>query len=212
MPTSLRITLLLSASLHMACFGMFEPTFGNPLQKLNLSKVTFLGPIFRITEFSPGADYRASSRKFVIKQPHFFKPPSVASKKEEAFLTFKNEPLKPLAFLRQETKKISFLPAVESDLFLKRKKEPTVVFYPPLPYSFLLYFQDRQIAHIEFMFYISSNGKIVDIKRKVSSGNLDADLLSLRYIAHYLSLAEGKFPREAWQVVNIDLARKNDKD
>jgi len=196
----------------MACFGMFEPTFGNPLQKLNPAKVTFLGPIFRVAEFSPGLETQIPASKFIIKQSHFFKPSSVAKKKEEAFLTFKSEPLKPLAFLRQETKKISFLPAVEVDFFSNRRKEPTVVFYPPLPYSFLLYFQDRQIAHIEFMFYISSNGKILDIKRKVSSGNLDADLLSLRYIAHYLSLTEGRFPREAWQVVNIDLARKNDKD
>ena len=41
------------------------------------------------------------------------------------------------------------------------------------------------------------------------SGNLEADLLSMRYINHYLSVQQQMFPVNKWQVVKIELSAQN---
>lgn len=194
----------------MVFLGIFEPTFGGSLQKLNFSRVSFLGPILQTVDFLPShANYYTSLDKNIGKKS-FIKLSKFIKREENNFSTVRYKPIKPPAVVTLNKEKVFFLSRFDERYFIKRKKEPTIVFHPPLPYSFLLYFQDRQIAHIEFMFYISGNGKISSLKRKVSSGNLDADLLSLRYIAHCLNLVEGKFPSDSWQTVEIDLTRKND--
>lgn len=193
----------------MACFAIFEPTFGNSLQKFNFAKVSFLGPILQTIDLSLNDNYQKAMNKNISKELSFLKP-SLVKKEKNIFLTLGLKPRKPLAAITSNKGKVTFTSEVDLGDINKPKKEPTIIFYPPLPYSFLLYFRDRQIAHIEFMFYISSNGKISSIKRKISSGSLDADLLSLRYIAHCLNLVEGKFPHDTWQTVKIDLTRKND--
>jgi hypothetical protein len=195
----------------MACFVIFEPTFGNPLKKLDFTKVTFLGPILQTIDLSINDNYREFVDKGIGRQARILKPRLLLDKKKDIiFLESKSVPIKPLVAVTLNREKITFISNYSSNIANTRKKETTIIFYPPLPYSFLLYFQDRQIAHIEFMFYISDNGKIGSIKRKISSGNLDVDLLSLRYITHCLSLVEGKFPSNTWQTVKIDLTRKND--
>jgi hypothetical protein len=84
--------------------------------------------------------------------------------------------------------------------------------YPKLPHHFLIYFKDRQRVHIELMFNIMTKAMIntILIKRKVSSGNLEADLLSMRYMSHYLFIQQSKFIPDKWQTVKIDLWAKDD--
>ena len=86
------------------------------------------------------------------------------------------------------------------------------MFYPRLPPYFSLYFKDRQVAHMELMFKITSSLKnsSISIKRKISSGNLEADLLCMRYINHYLFVQQGIFTSGDWQAVKIELSAKND--
>ncbi|MGE5197021.1 MAG: hypothetical protein ACM3IL_00745, partial [Deltaproteobacteria bacterium] len=76
----------------------------------------------------------------------------------------------------------------------------------------LLYFKDRQAAHIELMFNVLPDGKSnsMDIKRKISSGNLEVDLLTMRYLSHYLFIQQAGFPANKWQTVKIELSPKND--
>jgi len=211
MPFSLRMTLLLSLSLHMLGLGIFEPTFGKPLERSEFARISFLGQILQAGDFSFPANYRGLAQRDGLRPLPFLKPSSPIKKKEADFAGIMPKPVKPLAALTQHRQKISFAPKVDLAVLRRRKEESSVVFHPPLPYSFLLYFQDRQVAHMEFMFYISGEGKISYIKRKISSGNLDVDLLAARYIAHYLNLLEGSFPPGAWQTVKIDLTRKNDQ-
>lgn len=212
MASPLRVTLLLSASIHIACFGIFEPTFGSSLSKPNLTQIAFLGPILEVFDFSPTVNYPQSMDKNISKYTPVLKSQSLIKKQESEFLSLKVLPLKPLVTTGFKKDKSTFIPKIDLASLKQRKREPTVIFYPPLPYSFLLYFQDRQTAHIEFMFYISKDDKVTSIKRKISSGNLDADILALRYIAHYLNLYEENFPADSWQTVEIDLSRENDKD
>jgi hypothetical protein len=83
----------------------------------------------------------------------------------------------------------------------------SITLYPPLPYHFLLYFKDRQAVHIELEFNKISKGQnsSILIKRKISSGNLEADLLSMRYLEHYLLLQQSQLPSNEWQSVKIEL-------
>lgn len=96
---------------------------------------------------------------------------------------------------------------------LIKKDRPVVMLYPRLPYQFNLYFKDRQVAHVELMYNITkqnSHNSIVII-RKVSSGNLDADLICLRYINNYLSAQQERVcVTDGWKTVKIELSAKND--
>jgi hypothetical protein len=86
------------------------------------------------------------------------------------------------------------------------------MFYPRLPEHFLLFFKDRQVVHIELMYNVAPRYKtnVITLKRKISSGNLEADLLSMRYIEHYLFIGQTKFVKNKWQTVKIDLSAKHD--
>ena len=212
MSTALRITLVFSISLHMACFGIFEPTFGRALQRLNFTNVSFLGSILKAADFIPlSTNYPQSTDS--SRQMRLLQRSALVKIQAEDFLTLKADPVKPAVVLALSTQKPTFIPpAGDLNMLSQRRGEPSITFYPPLPYSFLLYFQDRQKAHIEFMFYVSSKGKFSSLKRKISSGNLEADLISLRYIAHCLNLLEGRSPPDSWQTVKIDLTRKDDKN
>lgn len=90
-----------------------------------------------------------------------------------------------------------------------RKKDSTVIIHPMLPYELQLYFKDRQSVHLELMFSVVSSGgrKFIIVKRKISSGNLDADLLCSRYLGHYLFIQQSRFALNSWQTVRIDLSK-----
>jgi len=210
MPLSLRTTLLVSLSLHMLGLGLFEPTFGKPLERPDFAGISFLGRILKPGDFTSLAAYRAADKGNLRPLP-LLRPASPVNKKEVDFTGVMPGVVKPTVTMAQNRGKLSFPPKVDLSFLSRRRKESSVIFHPPLPYTFLLYFQDRQVAHMEFMFYISGEGKISYIKRKISSGNLDADLLAARYIAHYLNLLEGSFPTGAWQAVKIDLTRKDNQ-
>lgn len=87
-------------------------------------------------------------------------------------------------------------------------RSTAIIFHPQIPYSLAPYFKDRETVHIELMFNIVQlrTGSSVQVKRKVSSGNLEADLLSMRYISRYLSMQRQAIPTNAWQTVKIDLS------
>lgn len=89
-----------------------------------------------------------------------------------------------------------------------RRRDPVLLLHPMLPYQFDLYFKDRQTVHIELEFFItqSSDRNFVSLRRKISSGNLEADLLSMRYIGHYLFIQQARFMPNSWQSVKIEFS------
>jgi len=90
------------------------------------------------------------------------------------------------------------------------KKDSVITIHPLLPYGLQLYFRDRQSVHMELEFMIYTNRsakKFIIIKRKISSGNLDADLLCSRYLGHYLFIQQERFATNIWQTVKIDLSQ-----
>jgi len=125
--------------------------------------------------------------------------PALAGEKPPVCLPFNQEK----RFFSQKLLPISAISA---------RKEPAIMFYPRLPYHFALYFKDRQTAHIELMFQVISGAQrnSVLVKRRISSGNLEADLLSMRYISRYLFIQQRAFAPNKWQIVRIDLSTVND--
>ncbi|MFA5075586.1 MAG: hypothetical protein WC436_05810 [Candidatus Babeliales bacterium] len=89
-----------------------------------------------------------------------------------------------------------------------KRRDPVLLMHPLLPYQFGLYFKDRQSVHIELEFKITrADGRnFVSLRRKISSGNLEADLLSMRYIGHYLFIQQARFVPSVWQTVKIEFS------
>lgn len=116
------------------------------------------------------------------------------------------ETIKPLLFVQPFPQKGLF---AENERFTMPRVEDNPVFlHPLLPSEIQMYFKDRQQVHIQLLFKIIDEGKknSVVVARKVSSGNLEVDLLCARYIWHYLRMQQSRFSSNAWQTVKIDLS------
>jgi len=194
-------TVLFSLLGHLTVFSLFSFSFGNKIPKADYAPVVFWGAVLRSADLMPRRD-----AVLKIKNPEFSSPAKVT--KESPVIS--NIYLKPAINLAVSTQKLSFAPGPVAPLASGVRPEAVIMLYPQLPQNFLLYFQDRQVVHIELVFDIISGGKAnsVTIKRKISSGNLDADLLTMRYISHYLFIQQAAFPQDSWQTVKIDLSTK----
>jgi hypothetical protein len=116
--------------------------------------------------------------------------------------------IKPRAELAFNINKADFVEYKATAVPVAVPQESVIMFHPLLPYQLQLYFKDRQSVHIELMFNILTSGErnSILVKRKISSGNLEADLLSKRYIEHYLFIQQARFSPDTWQTVKIDLS------
>ncbi len=194
--------LFISLLGHITVFTVFSFSFGPRIPKANFSNISFLGAILPNLDLTPSLYTRT-----LIRKPDTL----VLDKVSRESTLVSREYLKPPVILAFNTEKKLF---AQQDLMLSwvaaKRKEPAIMFYPKLPYHFALYFRDRQSVHIELEFkIISSAGRnTAVIKRKISSGNLEADLLSMRYIGHYLFIQQAGQVTNKWQTVKIDLSAK----
>ena len=215
---SFRKTIFISLLGHTTIFSLFSFSFGYKIPKADYIAVSFWGGILRTSDLEPLPQARAidvrNIRNREIKEI-FVRELNIKpiEKTDKGYLGDFGYYFKPPAFLGIKDEKAIFIPEKTPISFLHRGEIPAIMFYPSLPHHFLLYFKDRQLAHIELMFNITSGQKInpVVIKRKISSGNLEADLLSVRYISHYLFIQQAAFPSNIWQTVKIELSPKDDK-
>lgn len=212
---SLKITLIISLIWHILCMGLLEPTFDKSLKGSSLCLISFLGPILNTSDLSSGfnldkiASHSNSLYAGRISQMNFKISPLY--KKDIGYFSPLKTHIRPIYNPNfNNIQKVIFKTGLESNILRRYSDESSVIFHPRLPYSFLIYFKDRQRAHIEFTFYISGKGEIAFIKRNISSGNLEVDLLASRYITRHLSLVKDQFPTNSWQTVKIDLTRKDD--
>ncbi|MCM8780789.1 MAG: hypothetical protein NC908_02560 [Candidatus Omnitrophica bacterium] len=199
-------TLLISLAGHIVIFSIFGVYLGRKIVEVRYSDIAFLGDFLYPSDLKQTqlCNIRDTDT-LVFKKTYTVFLDSI--RKEYPFLF--SHYLKPHSNLVYQKDKTVLLQGVYSDLASLNKKESIVMFYPVLPYNFLLYFKDRQVAHIELAFLILSKKKNnIVVKRKVSSGNLEADLLSMRYLSRYLSIQQKNFPQDIWQSVRIDLSAK----
>lgn len=195
---------------HIAVFGLFNFSFGHKIPQLYFANIYSLGSILgKVDLINNKENLNAPKMKkdFVAK----FRP-KVLVKTNNEYPAITDYYLKPqFNIIPGETKTVS-LPVSIPLPVMRRVKEQALMFYPRLPQHFLLFFKDRQIVHIELMYNVVPRNKtnVITLKRKISSGNLEVDLLSMRYIEHYLFIEQSRFMRNKWQTVKIDLSAKND--
>lgn len=206
-------TLILSLLGHITVFSVFSLSFGNRIPlKADSLLVFFWGQLLSNSQVLPQIQFigkkRLSNKEFLTRISEAEAQDTI----DKGLLYFSRNYLKPtLSTVLNKEKEIlirkSYLPQ-----FSLQRKESTIIFHPLLPYNFALYFKDRQIAHVELMFNIVTRKErnSIIIKRRISSGNLEVDLLVMRYIGHYLFIQKTKFPPNTWQTVKIDLSAKND--
>jgi len=196
-------TIIISLLGHLAFFSIFNLSFGQKISPMNYVSVSFWGQVLYNSQFS-------LNQPKETKQSPLLKIPDTSTLnkiKEEPFLSARYY-LKPSLAVAFNTEKGAFRGKNAPLSFPLKRKEPQIIFHPLLPYSFTLYFKDRQVAHVELMFKLSSGSlhKSIEIKRRLSSGNLEVDLLSARYIGHYLFIQQARFALNRWQSVKIDLS------
>ena len=213
---------------HMVLFSMFSLSFGPKIPEVSFARVYFWGAIFRspdlMNNWNFDIRYKTGrlvgkseisvldkiNRENLLASRDYLKPPvSLTFNQEKIAFT----PLETIG--RQEKDKVSltgFTRELTPISLMSGRKESAIIFYPRLPYHFALYFKDRQTVHIELMFQVISGDKrnSILVKRRISSGNLEADLLSMRYISHYLFMQQRGFVPNKWQTVKIDLSTVND--
>lgn len=204
----LKKSILVSMFCHFTVFGLFSFSSGERPLKLDYPPVSFFGRIL--------GNYALTARlppdPFDIKKAFLNKVNTLAldaSRQPPGVGAYYFKPQASVAF--RKYKETALREAIAQPAVLPRR-ESVVMLYPQLPYHFLLYFKDRQTVHIELAFKIISHAKAtsIEIKRKVSSGNLEADLLTMRYLSHYLFIQQTGLPVNVWQSVKIELSPKDD--
>lgn len=202
-------TVFISLLGHITVFSIFGISFGNRIPRVEYTSVSFWGQFLRDSQVSRPIPNNINQIK------EFFTNRLDTSAldrttRESAFLSMYY--LKPPFTLAFNSEKEAFIEKPEDRFSSPKRAKPPIIFHPLLPYGFTLYFKDRQVAHVELMFKIASDGgrNSILVKRKISSGNLEVDLMAMRYIGHYLFIQQSNMLANNWQIVKIDLSAKDD--
>ncbi|MGA2775454.1 MAG: hypothetical protein ABSE81_05275 [Candidatus Omnitrophota bacterium] len=199
--TAFKRILGLSLLFHFTLFSLFSFSLKGRITNFDYTSFYFFGRLF-----TPGSLIIQSNFKLVKPKSSFFH-------------TISPEPLLPAPPYYRPALASGFLTEKESlpgsfnlAAVAPKRKPPEIIFHPVLPYGFPLYFNDRQVAHVELKFSIddTDNPSYIKIKRSISSGNLEVDLLTMRYIQRHLFIERLKFKPASWQTVKIDLSERND--
>ena len=200
-------TIFISLLGHLTVFSLISFSFGLRLPRADLTEVYFFkGILPTLKPLAKDILYSSGIKDFFTHKIGVL----MLAKANKAAPELTSSYLKPKITLPFDDKKIlSMRPSMQISP-ISKKKESVIMFYPQIPYNVSLYFKDRQVVHIELMFNVVPTGKSrsILIKRKISSGNLEADLLSMRYISRYLFIQRMGFAPNNWQTVKIDLSTK----
>lgn len=205
MISPLRKTVFISLLGHLTAFSIFSLSFGIRIPRNEYSPVYFRGSFLSRLDFlSTQAKVPAAIK---ANTALFQKSASQAPLLSGYYF-------KPQLRLMPNVGKIIHTSGIKPVSLIQPKKKSVVMFYPPIPQNLLLYFKDRQTVHIELMFNITHNetgGNSLAVKRKISSGNLEADLLSMRYLGRYIFIQQMGFTLNQWHTVKIELSPQNDQ-
>ncbi|MEW6075231.1 MAG: hypothetical protein AB1530_02885 [Candidatus Omnitrophota bacterium] len=208
---NLRSSLFISLIGHLAVWGIFSFSFGGPFQKPTQTPVYFWGQLLQGRDMQ--SDFSAAALPAIqIKKQEgarlLFNKPSAVSTAPQAYY------LKPSSGIIAPSGKVDFTPKAAVGPYPYGKQDAMIMLHPILPEYFMLMFQDRQVVNIglEFKIITSKKRNYTILKRKISSGNLQADLLTMRYISHYLFIQGERFPQDSWQTISIELSTLKNKN
>ena len=197
-------TITLSFLGHLSVFFIFSFSFGPRIGQGSFTSIYFLQKGLFLGEVA--LRYKDGIRHFFVDKTAVLS----LDRAQKPALEVESAYLKPNVEAPFELSRYQFKgPAAQLSPVLK-KTGAAIIFHPQIPYSLAPYFKDRQGVHIEIMFNIVQMGEAssVQIRRKVSSGNLEADLLSMRYISRYIFMQRQVLSPNNWQTVKIDLSAK----
>lgn len=193
---------------HLTVFSIFSLSFGARLQQAQYTNISFWGQLLQGYQFSSNTAVISSAHSVIF----FNRKPDTKEldKISKVRIMTQRSYFKPKATLVYNADKVAFILKPEPPKLFLTGKEPAIIFHPVLPYDFTLYFKDRQVAHVELMYKVMPQleGITAMIKRKISSGNLEVDLLSLRYISRHLFMQHKGIIAVDWRTVKIDLSRE----
>jgi len=197
----LRKSFLVSICGHLALFGFFSFSFGQVLSRADYPVISCPGSLLNNYDLATGPAIKKSSGVNIPPQFAAAGVKKIESSRQPALSAAKPS----VKALAGRVKKVFTAPRIGG---FPLKKKPAIMFYPRLPDYFSVYFQDRQKVHIELLFNITAAApeNTLTIKRSISSGNLEADLLSMRHISNYLFIQKSSFTTHGWQPVKIDLS------
>ena len=199
MSIAFRRIIFLSVFLHLAAFSLISLSFKYRIEDPGYANLYFLGKIFTSRDIATiGGINQHKQDNVPVSLPAV---PLLPSKSYY-------RPL--LAGSIALTKESNIKAGVDVPAEFPERKSPGMVFYPVLPYDFALYFNDRQVAHVELKYRAQDaiNPDYISLKRSISSGNLEADLLTMRYIQRHLFIERLRSNPAAWQTVKIDLSSR----
>ncbi len=204
----LKRTVLISLLWHGMTFVVFRVSAGDRFMALAPGGVYFRGAILDLRDIHPGVAPRTVKENGRARETA---APFLRSVGPEVPL-LPVQTGKPHVSIPITPEKRTAQPGLAPAVLSLPRRDSTVTFYPRLPYHFLLYFKDRQTVHIELAFRrLSGQGLYaLAIRRKVSSGNLEADLLTARYLSHYLFVQQADARGDEWKTVKVELSPKND--
>jgi hypothetical protein len=196
-------SLGISFLLHALVCLLFVFSFGKGFLRPVSPSLSWWGRVYLELPSVPDAPLSAGRRSATAVPLSALPLPA-----RESLFDLPSVAVKPLSTIAAASQRSGQMPLSAPIASFPERKEPVILFHPLLPYQFGLYFKDRQVAHIELFFQVKKNAdrNAVQVKRKISSGNLEADLLSARYISHYLYIQQQRFAPNAWQTVKIDLS------
>jgi len=210
-----RKSILFSFLGHLTVLSIFVISFGNKIPSRGQTDINFWGEILHqrdllLRERGPVFPGRKMPAGPFLEQQ--LQSPIPSETRSSESLTLSSCSLKPFCDLGIEDKKL--IPSNSRAVLppALKKKEEVVMFHPVLPYHFALYFKDRQVVNIELMYKVIKHGKTssVAIKRRISSGNLEVDLLTMRHISHYLFIQQDKLVPDLWHKVKIEFSPRQE--
>ncbi|MBU1727490.1 MAG: hypothetical protein KJ880_07660 [Candidatus Omnitrophica bacterium] len=202
-------TIFISVFGHIALFALISFSFGKMAAPGSYSAVYFWGQFLSNSQISkPVASVAVKSKELL---PVIHELSDLRKAGTGADFAFGRYYSKPNSALILRIEKAPFFPEAPVAPPLVRSQDTSIIFHPVLPYGFMLYFQDRQVAHVELAYNIIPSGirNSIVVKRKISSGNLEVDLLSMRYINRYLFMQQARITPNQWNSVKIDLSAKD---
>jgi hypothetical protein len=209
-----RRTIFISLTGHFIILSILNFSFGTTLRKpKDYESVSFLGQLLGNSQVAK--PLHLFKKNGLIKKELFATKPNafLSNKIEKVSFLYQSYYVKPHILLAKDIKKGPLTKVSYPVLISSPRKDHAIIFHPVLPYHFTLYFKDRQVAHVELMFNMVPKGprNSIFLKRKISSGNLEVDLLTMRYMGHYLFIQQSKFSPNAWRTIKVDLSAQDDK-
>jgi hypothetical protein len=220
MNTFFKKPFYLSSFIHLGVFLFISFSFRPYTTSAPVFTISYLGDsavLFKPApdpSKAPGFVHSQLFPFFNQKQSYQFLGAGIEDAKNKRYRMMLGMHLKPRLAVLAGGDKLNFADKKDLAYFVPQHKPPVFIFHPILPAGFSLYFKDRQLAHVELSYRMSgdSGGRLLpEVKRKISSGNLEVDLLCKRYITNYLFAQRLAFSPSFWQVVKIDLSDKDDE-